>query len=174
MRLFFILIIFSIFSKLSFASCGVPQLIDESEQIELRSRVIVKIEDYQFQGQRGLNIVSIEIPEVYRDKLLEKAYVTYWKSDEIISHSSLVLTKGYSYTELRPKNIRTELTGSKKLSVSTNTLLGVTPKITLVFGANCYNRFQLNIDNLEDFKLIREVESERHNKKQNTIFMQGR
>jgi hypothetical protein len=153
----------------TYASCGVPKLIPDDEQVGLRQKVILKVNDKDFLNNSGMDLITIEIPEKFKDKLLDKAFVTYWDGDKVVLHTSLELREGYSYIDLADKNG----SGSKVMEFSINGNLSYIPKLTLLFGDMCYSRLQLNIDNLSDFAK-QTNEEEWFENSQNYIFKQGR
>jgi len=144
------------------------------DQLGLRQQIIFTILDKDFLGQKGIDIATIEIPEKYKDKILDKAFITYWQGEKVMMHSSLQLSKGRSFSELRDKKDPFNKSGSKVIEFSLNNNSDWVPKITMLYGNMCYSRHQLNIDNLSDFKRIANDEFEWHSENQNNIFIQGR
>jgi hypothetical protein len=165
----FLLFLLIIITTETYASCGVPKLIPDDEQVSLREKIIFTVRDKDFLNNSGLDEVDIELPGRYKDKLLDKAFLTYWDGDKVVLHSSLGLDDGYSYTE-RTNNT---VVKSKVLTFSINRNLSYIPKLTLIFGNMCYNRFQLNIDDFGDFIKL-DNDYEWRTERQNYIFVQGR
>lgn len=173
MRLILSMVLLSAISTKLFASCGIPKLIPEDEQFDLRQKVIFTVIDKDFLDKKGTDIVTIEIPDKYKDKFLHKAFITYWEDDKVMTHSNLRLSKGYSFPELSDEKER-DKSGSKIIEFSLNQNSTWLPKITLVYGDKCYSRYQLNVDHLFDFNKLIDDKYEWSREKQNRIFTQGR
>jgi len=154
------------------ASCGLPILIPEKEQDSIKNKFIVSLIDGSFAEKYELSIVEVEVPEFYKEYLLSEAYVTYWMNGKPVFHADLAMREGYSYgSEVKDK--KSMRTGSKVFNVSINNESYTEMKITLVFGEMCYSRYQLNLNDLENYKITKDktVDGQAY---QNLMFLKGR
>ena len=156
--------LFMIFSwlimPLSYASCGLPQLITGAEQSVLLGEIKLDYIDKDLLGSEGVDLLYIEIPNIYKDLEIRKALLTYWKGDKVASHVNL----GAVYKPIRTPE------RTKVFEFTVNRFSGEIPIFTFIYGDKCYSRHRLNITNIMDYHIDFDEKWEWSVEKQNSIF----
>ncbi|QFU24578.1 hypothetical protein FM038_022185 [Shewanella eurypsychrophilus] len=147
------------------ASCDDRKPIPTIEQKEIINKLIVNRLKHQrysvnkeFHQRDGTDFFEIEIPELYKDIILDSVNVTYWDSNQIpVVHASLFMGEGFNFkNEVIEEDLPSiplkgwDRTGSKVVILSVNDRSQLTPSVTLNFGNMCYNHFEMSINNMPE------------------------
>jgi hypothetical protein len=159
MKLFLIFLTLSI--QTAYASCWPPALIPDDAQIDLKKKIRLTLVDKNFLGANGLDVYWMTLPQSYKEVEFDRAHLSVWNGDKLVSHTSLGTT---SYLE-KSSNI---------IEFTHNRLSSTNPNITIVYGNMCGDMHQLNIDNLEDFEIEHNKESENYYEINTAYFRNGR